>query len=137
MPEVNQPAAEPPTTYQEQIALLRPHIGLAKLAGYLALVYLLTFVVLGAVFMAMLVPITGAFRRLAYISTAAYHLWGRMIGVKELPAQLAKPPIGVVIWSSIWIVAWLALVAILLRLVFFIGFCNQNVLCFAGRWLLK
>ena len=132
---MNQPAPEPPTTYEEQIALLRPRIGLAKLTGYLALIYLLVFVVLGAVFMAMLVPLTGAFRRLAYITTPAYHLWGRMIGVKGLPAQLAKPPTGVLIGSSVWILVWLALVAILVRFVFFLGFCSQNPICYARGWL--
>ncbi len=137
MREANQPVAEPPNTYREQIALLRPQTDQLKLYGYLALVYLLVLLFLGALFMAMLLPLTAAFRRLAYIFTPAYHLWGRMVGAKRLPVQLAKPPTSAAIYSSISVLIWLGLVAILVRAVFFIGFCNQNVICLAGRLLLR
>ncbi len=137
MHETSQPVPESSTTYREQIALLQLQRDSLKLFGYVALLYLLVLLLLGPLFMAMLLPLTAAFRRLAYVSTPAYHLWGRMVGVKALPAQLAKPPTSVAIYSSVFVLVWLGLVAIMVRAMFFIGFCNQNLICAAGRLLLK
>ncbi len=137
MPETNQPANEPPTTYQEQMALLRGRTGSLKLFGYYALLHFLVMLIVGFVFTFMLMPLMLAFVLLASIFAPAYHLLGRMLGVKGLPVRLAKPPAGRVIWTWVWVLFQLGLIAILFRFVFLLGFCNQNAICIAGRLLLK
>ncbi len=101
------------------------------------LVYLLTPLFLGLIFMAMLFPLTLAFARLQVIFTPAYHLAGRIMGVKGLPARLASPPIWLTVYSITWVLFQLGLVAILVRLLFFVGFCNQNLICMLGHLRLK
>ena len=131
------PSAEPPTSYKEQIALLRNPKGWLRLLGYLSLVYIVTALFFGLIFMAMLFPLTLAFARLEVIFTPAYHLAGRIMGVKGLPARLASPPSWLTIYFMVWVLLQLGLVAILVRLLFFVGFCNQNMICISGRLLLK
>lgn len=134
---VADPSAEPPTSYKEQIALLRNAKGVLRLLGYLSLVYFLTVLFLGFIFMAMLLPLTLAFARLAVIFTPAYHLAGRIMGVKGLPARLASPPTWLTIYSIVWVLFQLGIAAILVRPLFFVGFCNQNLICISGHLLLK
>ncbi len=84
-----QPAAHPPSTYPEQVALLRNAQGL--LAG-LFIAYVLIPVTLGLVFILIMFPLTLALSRLILIWTPAYHLAGRAMGLNGLPDHLAKPP---------------------------------------------
>ncbi|HEX8990577.1 MAG TPA: hypothetical protein VF784_02770 [Anaerolineales bacterium] len=134
---VADPSAEPPTSYRQQIVLLRNPKGWLRLLGYLSLVYFLTVLFLGFIFMAMLLPLTLAFARLAVIFTPAYHLAGRIMGVKGLPARLAIPPTWLTIYSIVWVLFQLGIAAILFRLLFFVGFCNQNLICISSHLLLK
>ncbi len=132
---VGGPSTEPPTSYKEQIALLRNSKGLLRLFGCFAVIYFLTTLFLGLIFMAMLFPLTLAFARLEVIFTPAYHLAGKIMGVQGLPAQLARPPSWLTIYSIVWIVFHLAIVAILIRLLFFAGYYNQNLIFIFVRLL--
>lgn len=134
---MSEPSAEPPITYKEQVALLGNSTRQMSLLGYVALLYFLTLLLLGGIFMAMLFPLTLAFVRLACIFTPAYHLLGQILGVKGLPARLATPPTWLTIYSIIWVLFHLGIVALLIRVIFFIGFCTQNLICIFGRMLLK
>ena len=122
-------AVEPPTTYREQIALLWNQKGLLRLLGYLAVVYFLTPIVLGLIFLAMLFPLTLALVRLTFVFTPVYHLAGRIMCVKGLPERLAKSPMWFLVYSIVWVVVMLAVVGFLVRMLFFSGFCNQNLIC--------
>ena len=130
-------SAHSPTTYKEQIALLRNPKGWLRLLGYISLAYFLIGLFIGLLFMVMLFPLTLAFARLQFIFTPAYHLAGRIMGVKGLPERLARPPTWFTIYSIVWVVFQLAIVAMLVRLLFFAGFCNQNLICIFGHMLLK
>ncbi len=133
---MNEPSAGPPTTYSEQIALLRNSKRWLRVFGYLGLIFLLTPVVLGFVFMMMLFPLSLAFARLAVVYTPAYHLMGRLLGVENLPQRLAKPPLWYAIYSAVYILFWLAVVAVMVRLLFSMGFLNQNLVYVMGQYLL-
>jgi hypothetical protein len=137
MSEIKQPRAEPPTTHTEHLELLRDPTGSLKWIGYYALLYVLVALILGFIFMAMLLPLTLVFASLITVYAPAHRLAGRLFGVKELPARLAKPPTRVIIREAVWVLLQLGFVAILVRSVFFIGFCNQNVICLVVRLLLK
>lgn len=132
-----QPCAQPPTTYREQIALLRDSKRLLKLLGYLAVVYFLTPIVLGLVFTMMMFPLTLALVHLGFVWTPVYHLAGRVMGVRGLPEHLAKPPTWMVIYSLAWAVVTFAIVAYCVWILFSIGFCNQNLVCMLGHLRLK
>ena len=132
-----EPSAKTPTTYWEQIALLRNAKGLIRLLVYLAVIYFLTPFLLGLIFMAILFPLTLAVIRLAVVFPPAYHLAGRVMGVNGLPAHLAKPPTWYTIYSILYEALCLAVAAFFIRLLFFSGFCNQNPVCMLGHLLLK
>ncbi len=129
------PSPEPPTSYKEQIALLRNAKGLSRIPGYVVLAYFLTTVFLGLIFMAMLLPLTLVLTRLAVIFTPAYRLYGRIVGMQGLPTRLAKPPTWLTIYSIVWVIFQLGIVAILVRLLFFVGFTDQNLIFIFGRLL--
>ncbi len=133
---MNGASAEPPATYNEQIALLRNSKRWLRLFGYLGLIFLLTPVVLGFVFMMMLFPLSLAFARLAVVYTPAYRLMGRLLGVEKLPERLAKPPLWYAIYSAVYIFFWLALAALMVGLLFYMGFLNQNLLYVMGQYML-
>ncbi len=135
--ETNQPANEPPTTYQEQMAMLFSGKGIVRLLGYLVLLHFLVLFFLGFVFLAILFPLTLAFARLALIYTPAYHLLGRIMGINGMPAHLSGPSKGLAIYSWVYTAFWVGVSLVFLRLVFFAGFCNQNFLCLLSRLLLK
>lgn len=132
-----QPSAEPPTTYREQVALLQYPKGWLRLFGYLAIVYFLTPIVLGLVFMMMLFPLTLALVRLSFVWTPVYHFAGRIMGLKGLPEHLAKPPTWTTIYSLVWAIVTLVIVGFCIRILFFSGFCNQNLICMLGHLPLK
>ncbi len=129
--------AKPPTTYREQVRLLRKSKRFLRLLAYLFLIYLLTPFLLGFAFALMLLPLTFAFVCLAVVFTAAYHILGRMLGVEGLPAKLAKPPTWLTIYSAAVVLFHLGLVAISLRLLFLLGFCHQNLVCLFAPFVLK
>ena len=132
-----QSSTQPPTTYREQIALLRDSKGLLKLFGYLAVVYFLAPIILGLVFTMMMFPLTLALVRLGFVWTPVYHLAGRVMGVKGLPDHLAKPPTWFMIYSVVWVGVMFAIVAYCVWILLSIGFCSQNLACMLGNLRLK
>lgn len=133
---MNETAAESPTAYNDQIALLRHTEGWRRLFGYIVFVFLATPFVLGFIFLMMLFPLALAFARVAALYTPAYHLLGRMLGAHGLPQRLAKPPLWFAIYSIVYILFWLGIAAICIRLLFSAGFCNQNLICLGATRLL-
>ena len=132
---MTQSTPEVPATYGEQIALLRNSTGWRRLLAYLGLVYLATPFLLGFIFLMMLMPLTLALARLATIYTPAYRLVGRMLGVQHLPERLAPPSLLLIGYSIVYILFWLVVASVCARLLFYSGFCNQNVVCLAGTQL--
>ncbi len=119
------------------MALFRNSKGILRLLGFYALLYLLVTPVLGLLFAAMLFPLMLAFLRLSFVYTPAYHVMGRIMGVSGLPERLAKPSKWLGIYSWVYVIFWVAVALLFFWPLFMIGFCNQNVICFVGRWLLK
>ncbi len=133
---MTQTGAELPTAYNDQIALLRHTEGWRRLFVYLVFLLLATPFLLGFIFLMALFPLGLAFVRIAALYTPAYHLLGRMLGVHGLPERLAKPPLWFAIYSVVYILFWLGVALICIRLLFYSGFCNQNLVCLAAtRWL--
>ena len=128
---------QPPTTYREQVRLLIYPKAWLRLVGYFAIVDVLTLIILGVIFMMILLPLTLALLRLSFVWTPLYHLAGRVMGLKGLPEHLAKPPTWFMIYSLAWALGMPATVAVCIRILFFSGFCNQNLICMLGRLALK
>ncbi len=131
------PAAQPPTTYPEQVALLRNAQGLLRLLAGLFVAYVLIPVTLGLVFILIMFPLTLALSRLILIWTPAYHLAGRAMGLNGLPDHLAKPPAWFILYSVVWVAVMLAMAGYFVYVLFSIGFCNQNLICLLAEHLAR
>ncbi len=127
--EMNQPATEPPTTWREQVALFRNAKGLLRLVVFFALLFCVAAFLLGALFQGMALALSIAFVHLMGVYTPAYHLMGRIMGLKGLPTRLAKPPTWFIFYSWLWAVFMLGIFAFIVRLLFIVGFCPQNIFC--------
>ncbi len=106
-----------------------------RVIGYAALAFVLTPVVLGFLFMMAFFPLTLAFMRLAMIYTPAYRLVGHMLGVEPLPGRLARPPTLFVLTSVAYILFGIAVAVVCVWLLFYSGFCDQNLVCLASTRL--
>ncbi len=133
---VLEPSPEFPASWPEQLALLRNCSNWPRVIGYLALTFLLTPILLGFIFLMALFPLALAFMRLAMIYTPAYHLMGRLLGVGRLPERLAKPPAAFAAFSVIYISFWIVVAAVCIRLLFYSGFLDQNLIYIVGHTLL-
>lgn len=132
-----QSSGQPPTTYREQVALLRDGHGLLRLLACLVFVYFLTPIILGFVFIMIMFPLTLALGRLIFVWTPAYHLAGRAMGLNGLPEHLAKAPGWFMLYSAAWVAVMLAIAGYFVRVLFSIGFCNQNLICLLVRYLVR
>ncbi len=137
-PVVNilEPPPDFPSTWREQLALLATSRRWLRVVVYLVLIFLLTPILLGFIFLMALFPLTLAFIRLAMIYTPAYRLVGRLLGVEQLPRRLARPPIQFRVFSVIYILFWIAVAAVCLGLLFYSGFLNQNLIYILSHTLL-
>ncbi len=133
---VLQPPPDFPSTWREQLALLATSPRWRRVVGYLVLASLLTPVLLGFIFLMALFALALAFMRLAMVYTPAYMLVGRLLGVDPLPERLARPPLPFAIFSVVYILFWIAVAAVCIRLLFYSGFLNQNLIYLVSRMLL-
>lgn len=124
-----QSAQQPPRTYTEQVALLRDGKGTWRAIGFLALVYLVSTMLLGWIFLPIVFLLSLALILLSVVWTPAYHGVGWMMGLKGLPDHLARPPIWRTVFQHVFAGLTLAVAGVFIRMVFLSGFCSQNAIC--------
>ncbi len=128
------PAIKLPASYQGQIALLRFR-NLPKLAVCYLGIQVAAFLSLGFAFAVLCVPLTLVFAHLAFIYNPAYQLLGRLLGARNLPARLAKPPGWYLLYSIAYVTFLVAVSFGVVWILFRVGFCNQNLICLAATRL--
>ncbi len=129
---IPEPPPDFPSTWREQIALFATSRRWLRVVGYTAVAFVLTPVLLGFIFMMAFFPLTLVFMRLAMIYTPAYRLVGRILGVEPLPSRLARPPTLFILTSVVYILFGIAVAVVCIRLLFYSGFCDQNLVCLAS-----
>ncbi len=125
---------EPPSSYKEQIALLRNSTKWANFFSYFALIFIGTTLILGLVFMVMLTPLLFAWADLQLLINPAYQSMGRILEVKNLPKHLAKPPKWLIVYSVFWLAVQFGFVVLMVRLLFQVGFWNQNIIYLIAKY---
>ncbi len=127
----------PPMTYQQQTQLLLIAMWRLKVFAFLVAGFLIANIVLGFILSWVAFFAGNAFLRLAYIYDPAFQLLGRVLGIKNMPAHLARPSTGTVLIFSFLALFWLGAAGFGTWAVLHIGFCNQNFLCLIPRLVMK
>jgi hypothetical protein len=113
--------------------LLLTHAWRVKVFAYLLGVHLLVLIALGIMFHLVLFGLTLALLRLVGVFDPAYQLVGRVLGIKGLPAHLAKPPTFYFVYSGVMMLFPLVIITVGIWVLFHAGFCAQNFICILIR----
>lgn len=122
-------STDQPINYKEQMTLLRQSNMLWKSIAYFGVISFLLWLLFGIAFQIIFMGLSLGLFRLGFIFDPAYRLLIQILHLKGLPSHLTKPPVWVLIYSTIMLFFPLATIVLGGSFLYLAGFCAQNMVC--------